>query len=150
MGEVTSAIRFAFWSEMHEELKRTLQALSQALQELHRDLLMLEARLHQTETGQQLGPYELLHASLHDPKFSWLRLMSAMIVHIDTIVDEVTTLSSQDASQIATEVLALIEKPSENKSQEFWNKYTSHLNNPDTIMRHSKVKEILESLAPKM
>lgn len=135
---------------MHEQLKRSLQDLSQALQDLHRDLLMLEARQAETESGKSMGPYELLHASLHDPRFSWLRLMSATIVHIDTIIDEVTTLSNKDANQIANEVLALIEKPSESKNQEFWNKYTSHLKNPDTIMRHSKVKEILESLKPKM
>lgn len=135
---------------MHEQLKRYLQDLSTALQELHRDLLMSEAKAFQTETGKQMNPYELLSASLHDPRFSWLRQMSAAIVHIDTIVDEVTNLTANDANQIANEVLALIEKPMESHSQEFWNKYTPHLNNPDTIMRHSKVKTILESLKPKM
>ncbi len=135
---------------MHEKVKRSLQDLSQALQELHRDLLMLEAKAAEAESGKALGPYELLAASLHDPRFSWLRLMSAVIVHIDTIVDEVTNLTGQDANQIANEVLALIEKPGENRNQDFWNKYTSYLNNPDTIIRHAKVKTILESLKPKM
>lgn len=135
---------------MHEQLKRSLQDLSRALQELHRDLLMLEAKRAETESGQRLGPYELLQASLQDPGFAWLRSMSAMIVQIDTIVDEVTNLSSQDTSQIANAVLGLIEKPGDSKSQEFWKKYSGHLTNPDTIMRHSKVKTILESLKPKM
>lgn len=135
---------------MHGNLKRSLQDLSTALQELHRDLLMSEARAYQTETGKQLNPYELLSASLHDPRFSWLRQMSAAIVHIDTIVDEVTNLTAKDANEIANEVLALIEKPSEFRNQEFWNKYTPHLNNPDTIMRHAKVKGILDGLKPRM
>lgn len=135
---------------MHETIKRSLQQLSSALQELHRDLLMLEAKSAETESGQRLGPYELLQASLHDPKFAWLRLMSAAIVQIDTIIDEVPTLTAKDASEIANQVLGLIEKPGEKLSQDFWNKYTSHLKNPDTIMRHSKVKTILESLKPKM
>ncbi len=136
---------------MHEHLKKTLLELSVALQDLHRNLLMLEAQAVEAASGQKLNPYDLLHKSLHDPGFSWLRLMSAMIVHVDTIVDETPQLNAQQASIIADEVLNLLEKPDARANQEFWNKYSAYLShNPDIIMKHSRVKTLLESLRPQM
>jgi hypothetical protein len=136
---------------MHKEIKTNLLELSKALQSLHRDLLMLEANAFEIAEGKRLNPYELLRASLSDPKFAWLRLISTLIVHIDTVVDETPTLSGQEAALIAQQVLSLVEKPeakAENPTTvEFWQKYTGYLaHNPDVIMKHSHVKEILARL----
>lgn len=134
---------------MSDTIRAALKRLSQALQELHRDLLMLQARSLATENGKAINPYELLRASLHDPAFAWLRKMSTLIVHIDTIVDEVENLSGRETNEIADLVLALIEKPEPKVDQEFWDRYSAHLSsNPDIIMKHSKVKELLSALRP--
>lgn len=136
---------------MSEAIRAGLKNLSQALQSLHRDLLMLQARSLSQEDGKPINPYELLRASLHDPAFSWLRKMSALIVHIDTIVDEIDNLSGRETGEIANMVLALIEKPDSNLNQEFWTHYSAHLStDPNIIMRHSKVKEILSVLKPNL
>lgn len=134
---------------MHNQLKKALQDLSQALQSLHRDLLMLEAKTLATESGKPVNPYDLLQASLHDPNFAWMRKMSTLIVHIDVIVDETERLTSLEANQVHDQVLRLIEKPDPKLDQEFWNKYQHHLHdNPEIILKHSKVKTILAGLRP--
>lgn len=136
---------------MSEAIRANLKNLSHALQSLHRDLLMLQARSLAQEDGKPVNPYELLRASLHDPEFSWLRKMSALIVHIDTIVDELENLSGRETNEIAGLVLALIEKPEPRLNQEFWNRYSSYLaNDPNIILKHSKVKEILSALRPNL
>lgn len=134
---------------MHEQLKKALQELSHALQDLHKDLLMLEAKSLETEAGLPVNPYDLLQASLHDPNFAWLRKISTLIVHIDIVVEEATNLSGIEANQINDQVLRLIEKPEPKLDLEFWTKYSAHLSvNPDIIMKHSRVKTILNQLRP--
>jgi hypothetical protein len=135
---------------MSAELKRRFQELSQALQELHKDLLMLEAKNLEVETGRKITPYELLHASLHDPNMMWLRQMSALIVMIDTTIDEATNLSGQESNQIADEVITLLEKPKGLIATDFWTKYSQYLAvNPDIILKHSNVKTLAGNLRPK-
>lgn len=132
---------------MHDQLKQAFQDLSQALQTLHRSLLMLEA--NKLNEGLPINPYDLLKASLHDPALAWLRKMSTLIVHVDTVVDEIDPLSGVEANQIHDQVLRLIEKPDAKLDQDFWNHYSAYLHdNAEIIMKHSKVKEILKRLRP--
>lgn len=136
---------------MSADLKKKFQELSTGLADLHRSLLMLEAKKLESETGRKITPYELLHASLHDPNMAWLRQMSAMIVTIDTTIDEATNLGTKEASQIAVEVLTLIEKPASLIATDFWTKYSNYLSdNAEIIMKHSKVKSLIENLRPRM
>ena len=132
-------------------LKMQFQELSTALQSLHRDLLMMEAKLLEGETGRKLTPYELLHASLNDPNLAWLRQISSLIVTIDTTIDEATNLGATEAVQIANAVLTLFEKPPALIDTDFWTKYAKYLNsNPDVIMKHAQVKSLVGNLRPKM
>lgn len=136
---------------MSSDLKKTLQELSAALRDLHRDLLMLEAKVLEGELGRKLTPYELLDASLRDSNLAWLRQMSLLIVSIDTTIDEATNLSGKESNQIAAEVLALLEKPQGPTETAFWTKYTSYLShNADIIMKHSRVKSLVGRLKPMM
>lgn len=136
---------------MSNPIKKRFQELSQALMDLHRDLLMMEAKTLESESGRRLSPYDLLHASLHDPNLAWLRQISALIVTIDTTIDETTNLSAQEANRIANEVLTLLEKPAGANETAFWSKYSGYLaHNADIIMKHSRVKTLVEALKPSM
>ncbi len=132
---------------MNTSLKQAFKELSKALTHLHKDLLMLEAKRLEDQLGQKLGPYELLNYSLNDASMAWLRKLSELIVNIDTIIDESPNLSAQDSQRVASEVLAVIEKPKDPDS-EFWRKYQSYLTNPDIIMKHARVKDVLVPLIP--
>lgn len=136
---------------MSSELLNQFKELSAALRDLHRELLMLEARTLESESGRSLTPYELLHASLHDANLNWLRLISALIVNIDTTMDEIPNLTGKEANQIASEVLNLFEKPTAPAVTEFWAKYSKYLgSNAEIIMRHARVKTAVANLRPRM
>lgn len=136
---------------MSAELKKTFLDLAKALKDLHKDLLMLEAKTLESESGRKINPYELLHASLYDPNLAWLRQMSSLLVTIDTTIDEVAILTGSEANQTAAAVIALLEKPAGLIETDFWKHYSTHLaNNPDIIMRHARVKELVAGLRPKM
>lgn len=136
---------------MEKDLKRKFQELSTALQSLHRDLLMKEAKHLEGESGRKLTPYELLHASLNDPNLAWLRQLSTLIVNIDTTVDEAQNLSSSEAAQISDSVLTLLEKPAGLIETDFWRHYSDYLSHDvDIIMKHSQVKALVAELRPKM
>lgn len=139
------------FNSMHAELKKNLLELSAALKDLHKELLMLEAKNLQASADHRLSPYEILHASLNNPAFAWLRSMSLLIVNIDTVVDETQTLSGKEANQVADAVLGLLEKPLQPPESDFWQKYSGYLSeNPDIIMKHSQVKSIIAILRPNM
>lgn len=136
---------------MSQDLKGKFKELSSSLMDLHRTLLMLEAKTLETESGRAITPYELLHATLHDPNLAWLRAISQLIVNIDTIIDEATNLSSKESIQVASAVSNLLENPQGAQVQDFWTHYTKYLSsNADVIMKHSKVKSIISNFSPKM
>jgi hypothetical protein len=131
------------------DLKKKFDDLSKGLMELHRALLMLEAKKLEQAAGKKLTPYELLGASLQDPALAWLRVISQLIVTIDTVIDETPVLSNQDANRVANEVLTALEKPPGLIATDFWTRYSEYLHsNPDIIMMHSKVKAFLTELRP--
>ncbi len=134
---------------MANTLKSVFIELSTSLKDLHRDLLMLEAKKMEARMGRKVNPYELLNASLHDASFAWLRTMSELIVQIDTVIDETPNLSAQESHRVANEVLTVLEKPPGLIATDFWTHYSDYLaSNADVIMRHSTVKEILGRLRP--
>lgn len=135
---------------MSSSFKKPIEEVSTALKDLHKSLLMLEAKALEAESGRPLNPYELLHASLNEPALAWLRKISALIVTIDTLIDEAANLTATEASHVANAVFNLIEKPANPEDSEFWHKYSSHLSNAEVILRHSKVKDLATRLRPKM
>jgi len=132
-------------------VRRHFDELTSALKDLHKALLMLEAKKMEQALGRKVSPYELLSASMNDPNLAWLRSMSELIVSIDIVIDETPSLTAQEANKAVVEVLNVIEKPPGLIATDFWTRYTEYLgSNPEVIMLHSKVKKILDSLRPKM
>ncbi|NJM09562.1 MAG: hypothetical protein HC883_01280 [Bdellovibrionaceae bacterium] len=135
---------------MSQHLNKHFNDLSTALKDLHKALLMLEAKKMEQSLGRKISPYELLHASLNDANLAWLRVMSELIVNLDTVIDETPTLSAQEANRISSEVLEMLEKPPGLIATDFWTRYSEYLgSNPDIIVLHSKVKKTLDSLRPR-
>lgn len=129
--------------------KKHYDELTSALKDLHRSLLMLEAKKLEQSRGRPLSPYELLDASLKDANLAWLRVLSEMIVVIDTVIDETPNLSAQDASRTVAEVSEILEKPPGLIPTDFWKRYSEYLtNSPDVIVLHSRVKAALDKLRP--
>ncbi len=132
-------------------MRKKFDELTSALLELHKALLMLEAKKMEQALGRKVSPYELLGASMNDPNMAWLRVMSELIVGLDIVIDETPVLTAQEANKAVADVLNVLEKPPGLIATDFWTRYTVYLgSNPDIIMLHSKVKKILDSLRPQM
>jgi hypothetical protein len=69
-------------------MKDKMNELSRLLLALHKTLLHFEKDLHEKRMGRSFTPHELLHLSLNDEKFAWLRKISDLIVALDTRIDE--------------------------------------------------------------
>ena len=131
--------------------KKDFEQLSRALQDLHRSMLMIEAKGLAREFGRDLTPYELLNASLGNPALAWLRQLSSLIVEIDTIVDESANLGAQEANDVSNRTLTLLDPPAERQTTEFWEKYTRLLGeDPELILKHARVKDLVSALKPSM
>ena len=136
---------------MANHLKNEFNILSKALQDLHRSMLMIEAKLVEAEFGRPLTSYELLNATLNNPALAWLRQLSSLIVEIDTIVDEAPNLGAAEANDVTHRALGLLDPAADRQDTEFWRKYTHLLGaEPELILKHARVKELLAALKPKM
>ncbi len=107
-------------------MKPLLKDLSSALLKFHRGLLVFQTEMAEKKDGRKYAPYDLLNLSLNDPRFSWLRKFSEVIVQIDTIVDDkkdlpfdaagivyaVKKLVTLDESADTTEMLAALKADS--------------------------------------
>jgi hypothetical protein len=69
-------------------MKHTLSNLSSALLTFHRELLFFQTALVEKSDNLKYTPYDLLKLSLNDPRFSWLRKFSELIIQIDIITDD--------------------------------------------------------------
>ena len=69
-------------------MKEKLTELSKTLMALHKSLLHFEAHLQEVKQERKFTPHEMLHLSLNDPSFSWLKKISDLIVQIDENVDD--------------------------------------------------------------
>lgn len=69
-------------------MKEKLTKLSKTLMALHKSLLHFEAHLQEEKQERKFTPHEMLHLSLTDPAFAWLKKISDLIVQIDENVDD--------------------------------------------------------------
>ena len=88
-------------------MKPLLSSLSSALLKFHRGLLVYQTDLVEKADERKYLPYDLLNLSLNDPRFSWLRKFSEIIVQIDTIVDDKKN-NPFDSAAIVTTVKKLV------------------------------------------
>ena len=69
-------------------MKLLLAHLGTALLRFHRELLQYQASLAAKEDLREYTAYDLLKLSLTDPRFTWLRQYSDLIIQIDIITDD--------------------------------------------------------------
>jgi type IV secretory pathway VirJ component len=69
-------------------MKLLLAHLGTTLLKLHRELLQYQAQLAAKDDQCEYTAYDLLKLSINDPRFSWLRQYSDLIIQIDIITDD--------------------------------------------------------------
>ena len=107
---------------------------------LHQMLLEMERKSFEKIHGRVNGG-ELLQLVINHEQFAWLRIISALVVQIDEMLDA-------DEPASPAEVIGLIAATSqlftESEDQEFLQKYQAALQQePEVVMAHSALMKLL-------
>ncbi len=107
---------------------------------LHKLLLEME-RINYEKIHGQVRSGELLQLVLNHPQFSWLRIISALVVEIDEALDGDEPATVSDLENLISQTRLLFASPA---NEEFKARYQAALQRePDVVMAHSVVMQLL-------
>jgi len=110
---------------------------------LHHALLDESRAEYERSHGPLSGPGHLLHLVAHDEAFAWLRVLSSLMVDLDTLVDEEPPASDEEAAAIRRE---LEETFSSAAPGGFWERCSTLLQSPPVVMAYAQVRACLARL----
>jgi hypothetical protein len=111
-----------------------------SLLHLHQALLDMERKSFETTHGR-VNSGELLQLVLNHEQFAWLRIISALVVQIDEMLDADEPASSADMINLISAARQLL---AESGDQEFLQKYQAALQQePDVVMAHAALMKLL-------
>jgi hypothetical protein len=125
-----------------------LTDLRRTMLHLHKVLLEWERTAYEKFHGRVSG-HELLHATLNDPQFAWLRPVSELIVRIDETLD--AERSSAEAGGAGGDLLSAIVAearrlvaPEEGGTRYGQRYHTALQEHPDAVLAHRDVADVLK------
>ena len=109
---------------------------------LHQTLLEMERKSFERMHGR-VNSGELLQLVINHPQFAWLRIISALVVQIDEMLDADEPASAADMVNLIAAAHQLFV---ESEDQEFQQKYQAALQHePEVVMAHSALMKLLRS-----
>lgn len=118
-----------------------LHHFNKQLRALHRRLLENERVAAEKEMQQKLNPFAFLNLLMQDPKFAWLRPLSAFMSDLDAFLDDVEELQKTDIQRIRTELDAIM------KEAKFCERYEKYKNeDPEFADLHTQLVQSLDAL----
>ena len=109
---------------------------------LHQTLLEMERKRFERTHGR-IDSGELLQLVINHAQFAWLRIISALVVQIDEMLDADEPASSTDMINLIAATGKLF---TESEDQEFLQKYQAALQQePEVVMAHSALMKLLRS-----
>ena len=107
---------------------------------LHKTLLELERQDHEKRFGRTTTG-ELLQLVISHPQFAWLRMISALVVEIDEVLNGEEPATLSDFEDLMSQARLLFTSPG---NEEFKAKYQAALQRePAVVMAHSAVIKLL-------
>ena len=107
---------------------------------VHQTLLDMERKSFETTHGR-VNSGELLQLVLNHAQFAWLRIISALVVQIDEMLDADEPASAADMLNLISAARQLF---AESGDQEFQQKYRAALQQePDVVMAHAALMKLL-------
>ena len=109
---------------------------------LHQTLLEMERKSFERTHGRVNGG-ELLQLVINHEQFAWLRMISALVVQIDEMLDADEPASAADMINLIASARQLF---TASDNQEFQQKYQAALQQePEVVMAHSALMKVLRS-----
>ena len=126
------------------QLRLELEAVSRALQELHRQVLEAEGPYIPGQMG-----VALLDRLLNDPEWTWLRALSKLIADLDEALAKDTEVTTGDAAAAAGHVRALVFGLGEPRDEAFLSRYRPLLQKSAALASaHGELKRLIDALPP--
>ncbi len=126
------------------QLHLELEAVSRALQELHKQILEAEGQYHPGRKG-----LALLDRLLNDPEWAWLRALSKLIADLDEALAKDTEVAPGDAAAAAGHVRALVFGLGEPRDEAFLSRYRPLLQKSAALASaHGELKLLIDALPP--
>jgi hypothetical protein len=123
-----------------EEAPGYLRELRSRMLHLHKILLEMERADFEREFGR-LNSGELLQLVINHEQFAWLRLISALVVQIDEMLDSDEPATASEFQKLLTQVRLLFKSQPD---EVFREKYQAALQRePAVVMAHSEVTKLL-------
>jgi hypothetical protein len=118
----------------------TLRDLRNRLLHLHKTLLDMERQNFEKKSGR-VTTGELLQLLIKHSQFAWLRIITALLVEIDEVLNGETPATLTDFEDLLTQARLLFTSPD---NQEFRINYQNALQRePSVVMAHSAVMQLL-------
>lgn len=125
-------------------LRQDLEAVSRALQALHKQILEAEGAYLPGRSS-----LELLDRLLNDPEWAWLRALSALITDLDEALAKDADLTPDDAAAAAGHVRALVFGLGEPRDEAFLGRYRPLLQQSAALASaHGELKRLVDALPP--
>ena len=125
-------------------LRQDLEAVSRALQALHKQVLEAEGAYLPGRSS-----LELLDRLLNDPGWAWLRALSSLITDLDEALAKDPDVTPDEAAAAAAHVRALVFGLGEPRDESFLNHYRPLLQqNAALASAHGELKRLIDALPP--
>ena len=126
------------------QLRPDLEALSRALQEVHKQIIEAEGPFLPGVKG-----LALLDRLLNDPEWTWLRALSILIGDLDEALAKDSDLTLTEAAAAAGKVRALVFGLGEPRDEPFLNRYRPLLQRSAALASaHGELKRLIDALPP--
>ena len=126
------------------ELRQGLEAVSRALQAVHKQILEAEGA---NLPGRRA--LTLLDRLINDPEWAWLRALSMLIADLDESLAKDTDLTPGEAAAAAGHVRALVFGLGEPRDEAFLSRYRPLLQGSAPLASaHGELKRLIEALPP--
>jgi hypothetical protein len=128
-----------------EKDRGRLKNLRNGLLTLHTSLLRSEQQDYELTVERVNSPGHWLHLLIEDPRFAWLRELSALIVRIDEVLDAKEPLESGEADALVKETRLLL-RPVDGGRGFGGRYYEAMQRDPDAILAHAEMNKVLAQL----
>jgi hypothetical protein len=126
--------------DLSKEQIMTLRNLRRLLLHLHKSLLELEQQDFEKTSGR-VTTGELLQLVINHSQFAWLRMISALVVEIDEVLNGDQPATPADLQELLSQARSLLTSPA---NEDFRTRYQTALQRaPSVVMAHSAVMQLL-------
>ncbi len=125
-------------------LRADLEAVSRALQALHKQILEAEGAYFPGKSS-----LELLDRLLNSPEWAWLRALSMLIADLDEALAKDSDVTTDDAASAAGHVRALVFGLGEPRDEAYLGRYRPLLQRSAALASaHGELKRLVDALPP--